>query len=58
MLNLPHLYTSGMCIKESECVYEAYIEKDKLNVEVDAIRNEFEKVANVRSVEIYSLKLE
>lgn len=57
MLNLPHLYTSGMCIKENECVYEAYIERDKLDVEVDSIRNEFEKVANVKSVEIYSLNL-
>ncbi|HMF34842.1 MAG TPA: hypothetical protein VKK79_25700 [Candidatus Lokiarchaeia archaeon] len=58
MLNLPNLYTSGMCIRENECVYEAYIEKDKLEVDVDSIQNEFEKVANVKSVEVYSLTTE
>lgn len=56
-LNLPNLYTSGMCIKENECIYEAYIEKDKLNVEIDKIQREFEKIENVKSVEVFTLKL-
>ncbi len=57
-LNLPNLYTSGMCIKENECIYEAYIEKDKLKVDIALIRTEFEKIENVKSVEVYTLKLE
>jgi len=57
-LNLPHLYTQGMCLKENDCVYEAYIEKDKLEVDIESIRSEFEKAANVKSVEVFSLKLE
>ncbi len=57
-LNLPNLYTSGMCIKENECIYEAYIEKDRLNVDIALIRKEFEKIENVKSVEVFTLKLE
>ncbi len=57
-LNLPNLYTSGMCIKENECIYEAYIERDKLKVDIALIRHEFEKIENVKSVEVYTLKLE
>jgi len=57
-LNLPNLYTSGMCIKENECIYEAYIEKDKLKVDISIIRNEFEKIENVKSVEVFLLQLE
>ncbi len=56
-LNLPNLYTSGMCIKENECIYEAYIEKDKLKADIIVIRNEFEKIENVKSVEVFTLKL-
>ncbi len=56
-LNLPNLYTSGMCIKENECIYEAYIEKDKLKADITVIRNEFEKIENVKSVEVFTLKL-
>ncbi len=57
-LNLPNLYTSGMCVKENECIYEAYIEKDKLKVDVVLIREKFEKIENVKSVEVFTLKLE
>ncbi len=57
-LNLPNLYTSGMCIKENECIYEAYIEKDKLKVDIGLIQREFEKIENVKSVEVFTLKLE
>ncbi|OLS14865.1 MAG: hypothetical protein RBG13Loki_1497 [Promethearchaeota archaeon CR_4] len=57
-LNLPNLYTSGMCIKENECIYEAYIERDKLKVDLTSIPKEFEMIENVKSVEVFSLKLE
>jgi hypothetical protein len=57
-LNLPNLYTSGMCIKENECIYEAYIEKDKLKVDMDLIRDKFEQIENVKSVQVFTLKLE
>jgi len=56
-LNLPNLYTSGMCIKENECIYEAYIERDKLKVDINSIRKEFEKIETVKSVEVFTLKL-
>lgn len=57
-LDLPNLYTSGVCLQEDRCVYEAYIEFSKLSVGVDVIREEFEAITDIESVKIEQLTFE
>lgn len=50
-MNIPkNLFTSGVCIKSNLCVYEAYIEKDKLKVPLETLKDHFNTVENVVDV--------
>jgi len=44
-LKLPDdLFMSGVCIEQKYCVYESYIEKNKLKVPIDLIKERFASV--------------
>ena len=52
-LNIPkNLFTSGVCVKTNLCLYEAYIEEQKLPVSIDEIKERFSQVENVINVNI------
>lgn len=57
-LSLPNLFTSGMCVEENRCIYEAYIDKSKLDVSLDDLRASFEEIGDIQAVEITELNLE
>jgi hypothetical protein len=52
-LNLPDdLFMSGVCIEQRYCLYESYIEKNKLEVSVDLIKERFASVESITDVNI------
>jgi hypothetical protein len=52
-LKLPDdLFMSGVCIKQRFCVYESYIEKNKLEVSVDLIKERFASVDSITEVQV------
>ncbi len=55
-LNIPkNLFTSGVCVKSNLCLYEAYIEEQKLPVSITEMKERFSHVENVIRVNITKL---
>ena len=58
-MNIPkNLFTSGVCLKDNFCLYEAYIEKSNITVTIDVLKRKFAKVENVVDVIITKLEEE
>ena len=56
-INLPkNLFTSGVCLESNLCLYEAYIEKNKLFISIDKLKQKFSEIDNVINVIIEDLK--
>ncbi|MHA1111387.1 MAG: hypothetical protein ACTSRE_09815 [Promethearchaeota archaeon] len=52
-LKLPDdLFMSGVCIEQKYCVYESYIEKNKLKVPIDLIKERFASVESITDVQV------
>ncbi|TFG20057.1 MAG: hypothetical protein EU530_04335 [Promethearchaeota archaeon] len=52
-LKLPDdLFMSGVCIEQRFCIYESYIEKNKLKVSVDLIKERFASVESITEVQV------
>lgn len=52
-LNLPDdLFMSGVCIEQRYCLYESYIEKNKLEVSVDLIKERFASIESITDVQL------
>lgn len=55
-MNIPkNLFTSGVCLQADLCLYEAYIEEQKLSISLDELKEKFKEVENVVKVEITKL---
>ncbi len=56
-LKLPDdLFMSGVCIEQRNCVYESYIEKNKLEVSVDLIKERFTSVESITDVLVQNIE--
>jgi hypothetical protein len=56
-LHLPdYLYMSGVCVEKQFCLHESYIEKEKLTVSIDSIRERFMSIDSVTDVQIYQVE--
>ena len=52
-LKLPDdLFMSGVCIEQMYCVYESYIEKNKLEVPIELIKERFASVESITDVQV------
>ena len=56
-LKLPDdLFMSGVCIEQKYCLYESYIEKSKLEVSLEQIKDQFTSVDSITDVEIQNIE--
>ena len=56
-LNLPDdLFMSVVCVEQRYCLYESYLEKNKLEVSVDLIKERFASVESITDVQIQYIK--
>jgi len=56
-LNLPdYLHMSGVCVEKQFCLHESYIEKEKLTVSIDLVRERFMSIDSVTDVQIYHVE--
>jgi hypothetical protein len=54
-LNLQKLYTTGVCLRGSKCIYEAYIEQEKLTITKEELLQRFRQIENVQEVILSSI---
>ena len=47
-LNLEKIYTSGVCLKEGLCIYEAYIEENQLPTDRNSVVKMFGEIQNLK----------
>ena len=56
-LKLPDdLFMSGVCVEQRYCVYESYIEKSKLKISLDQIKDRFSSIESITDVEIQNIE--
>jgi len=54
-LNLQKLYTTGVCLRGKDCIYEAYIEQEKLTISQEELKQRFSQIENVQEVILLSI---
>ncbi len=56
-LKLPDdLFVSGVCVKQKFCLYESYIEKNKLLVPMEEVKKRFQSAESITDVQIYNVE--
>ncbi|MBN2155122.1 MAG: hypothetical protein JW776_03705 [Candidatus Lokiarchaeota archaeon] len=56
-LDLPDdLFMSGVCVEQRYCLYESYIEKNKLTVPIELVKKRFSKIPSITDVKIYKVE--
>jgi len=56
-LKLPDdLFMSGVCIEQKHCLYESYIEKNKLKIPIELLKERFSAVESIIDVQIYNIE--
>jgi hypothetical protein len=56
-LRLPDdLFMSGVCVQQKYCLYESYIEKSKLEVPLEIIKERFTSVESITDVNIQNIE--
>jgi hypothetical protein len=56
-LKLPDdLFMSGVCVEQKYCLYESYIEKSKLEVPLEEIKEKFTSVESITDVDVQNIE--